>query len=43
MHTVQTHAGEIRNLLYGLCVCIGDNLLAKARELSSHTDSQAIH
>ena len=31
------HAGEISKLLYGLCVCTGDNPIAKARGLSSRT------
>ena len=30
MHKVHMHAGTIRKLLYGLCVCTGDNPLAKA-------------
>ena len=31
MHKVQMEAGTIRKLLYGLCVCMGENPLAKAR------------
>ena len=31
IHKVQIHAGAIRKLLYDLCVCKEDNLLAKAR------------
>ena len=42
MHKVQIHAGAIRQLLYGFCVCTGDNPLAKARGLSSRTDTQII-
>ena len=33
------HAGTIRNLLHGMCVCAEDNPLAKACGLSSHTDA----
>ena len=29
MHKVHMHAGAIRQLLHGLCVCTGDNPLAK--------------
>ena len=32
MHDVQMYAGAIRVLLYGVCVCLGDISLAKARE-----------
>ena len=35
IHNVQMHAGAIRNLLYGLCVCVGDNQQVKDRGLSS--------
>ena len=42
MHKVQMHAGAIRKLLYGLCVCMGDNPRAKARGLSFRTDAQTI-
>ena len=35
------HAGAVRELLYGLCVCMGDKPLAKARGLSSRTGTQA--
>ena len=38
----QMHAGAIKKLVYGLCVCIGDNPLAKARGLSLRTDAQTI-
>ena len=40
MHEVQMHAGAIRKLLCGLCVCMEDNPLAKACGLFSHTDAQ---
>ena len=42
MHKVHMHAGAIRKLLYGLCVCTGDNPLAKARVLSSLTYAQTM-
>ena len=42
MHKVQVYAGAKSTVLYGLFVCMGDNPLAKARGLSSHTDAQAI-
>ena len=45
MYTVHIHAGAIGSLLYGLCVCKGDNgdnPLAKARGLSSRTYAQPI-
>ena len=41
--TMHMHAGAIRQLLYGLCVCSGNNALAKARGLSSRTYTQTIH
>ena len=34
------HADAIRRLLYGLCFCTGDNLLAKSSGLSSHIGAQ---
>ena len=34
------HPGSIRKLLHDLCICIGDNPLAKSRGLSSRTDAQ---
>ena len=42
MHKVHMQAGAIRQLLYGLCACTGDNALAKARGLSSRTYAQTI-
>ena len=42
MHKVHMHAAAIRQLLYGLCVCTGDNPLAKAHGLSSCTYAQTI-
>ena len=44
IYKVQMHANTctIIKLLFGLCVCMGDNPLAKARGLSSHTDAQTI-
>ena len=42
MHNEQMHAGAKRKLVYGMCVCTGDNPLAKARGLSSRTDKQTI-
>ena len=39
MHKAQIHAGAIRKLLYELCVCMGDHPLAKARGLSSCTET----
>ena len=35
------HAGVLRELLYGLCVCTEDKPLAKARALSPRTGAQA--
>ena len=40
IHRVQMHAGTIRMLLYGLCIGMGDNPLAKAHALSSRTDAR---
>ena len=42
MHKVHMHTGAIRQLLYGLCVCTGDNPLAKGRGLSSRTYAQTV-
>ena len=42
MHKVHMHAGAIRQLLYGLYVCTGDNPLAKARGLPSRTYVETI-
>ena len=42
MDKIHMHAGAIRKLLYGLCVCTEDNPLAKAPGLSSHTYAQTI-
>ena len=39
---IQMHTGAIRKLVNGLCVCIENNLFAKARELSYHTDAPTI-
>ena len=39
MHIVQMHAGAI---LTGLCACMENNPLAKARGLSSRTDTETI-
>ena len=39
-HRRQSHAGAMRKLWYDLCVCKGDNPLAQARGLSSHTTVQ---
>ena len=41
MYKVHMHAGAIRVIVW-LCVCIGDNQLAKARGLSSRTYSQTL-
>ena len=41
-YKVQIHTGAISYLEYGSCVCTGDNPLAEARGLSSHTDAQTI-
>ena len=35
---VQMHAGAIRKLFCGLCICTGDNRLAKARGISYRTN-----
>ena len=44
MYKVYVHAGAIRKVLNGcwLCVCTGDNPLAKARGLSSRPYAQTI-
>ena len=36
------YAGAISKILHGLCVCTGDNPLAKARGSSSHKHAQTI-
>ena len=39
MHKMQMHNIAISCLVYGSCVCTGDNPLAEARGLSSRTDA----
>ena len=41
MHTMHMHIGAISWLVYGSCVCTGDNPLGAACELSSHTYTDA--
>ena len=43
MHKVQVQNKAISYLVYGSCVCAGDNPLAKARGLPSRTDGRTIH
>ena len=43
VHKVQVHNKAINYLVYGLCVCTGDNPPVEARGLSSRTDGQTIH
>ena len=38
MRKVQMHAGAIRKLLCGLCMCTGDNKLAVARGICYRTN-----
>ena len=34
------HVGALNKILYGVCVCMGNNPLTKARGLPFHTDTQ---